>query len=67
MIPLVGMIVAVYAMARLLQVPVEAVRTDTGPRIAWLWLVSVPALLIIAFLAVTLMFSGASATPGLTR
>ena len=47
MIPLVGMIVATYAVARLIQVPVEASQAWKG-RLVVLWLVSIPAILVTA-------------------
>jgi hypothetical protein len=63
MIPLVGLIVATYAVARLIQVPVEAAQAWKG-RMVVLWLVSIPSILVIGALAIALLFSS-SPTSGL--
>jgi hypothetical protein len=61
MIPTLGLIVAVYALARLIQVPVE--HWETKHR--WtLLLISLPAIAIIALLALLLMASGLSTPAG---
>ena len=58
MIPTVGLIVAVYAIARLIQVPLES--SDVKRRARWLFAISAPAVLAIAFLAFALVQSGTS-------
>lgn len=58
MIPLVGLMVATYAIARLVQVPIEA--ASFRQRWLVLALVSAPSILIIGYLAVELLFSGSS-------
>lgn len=57
MIPAVGLIVAVYAIARLLQVPIEALPIKAR----WLLLaiISVPAIIAIAYIAASLVLAGA--------
>lgn len=61
MIPILGLIVAIYAVARLLQVPIEA----SHIKYAWIWLllISVPAILGVTFLAVSLLLSGVDVRP----
>jgi hypothetical protein len=58
MIPTVGLIVAIYAIARLLQVPLES--SESKRRGLWLFLISAPAILAIGFLAFALLQSGTS-------
>jgi hypothetical protein len=58
MVPIIGLIIAVYARARLIQIPIEASRSEA--RVAALTVVSVLAGLVIAFLAMSLMTSGLS-------
>lgn len=55
MIPILGLIVAVYAIARLLQVPLaHAPQAST----AWLWIISILAIVAIGILALVLLASG---------
>lgn len=67
MIPTLGLIVAIYAIARLLQVPIEA--STLNNRWIWLLLISVPALIAIGVLALDLLLSGSGigtpSAPGL--
>ena len=56
MIPILGLIVAVYAVARLIQVPIEA---SAHPRKTLLLLiVSLPAMLAIGVMALGLLITG---------
>jgi hypothetical protein len=58
MLQIIGMIVVVYAIARLLQAPLE---TDVGGRREpVIWIISILAILAIAGLAFLLMMSGSS-------
>ena len=65
MIPNIGLMLAVYAIARLLQVPLEASPLERR----WIGLlsISIPAILIIAFLALDLVLSSSNVKlpPGL--
>ncbi len=58
MIPTIGLIFSVYALARLIQVPIEASVCDA--RVTALTVISVLSGLVIAFLAMSLMTSGLS-------
>lgn len=58
MLQLIGLIVAVYAIARLLQTPFELDPQSANyvARLAWLLLVSAAALLLLTLLALSLIF-----------
>lgn len=62
MLQVIGLIVVVYAIARLLQIPLET--PAKGSREAFIWIISILAILAIGILAMMLMVSGAAA-PGL--
>jgi len=62
MIQLIGLIIAIYAVARLLQVPIEHMTSDN--RRTLLWIIAVPAIGVILLLTAVLLFSGAM-PPGL--
>lgn len=56
MIPTIGLIVAIYAVARLLQVPIE--HRDEETKRPHLWAITIPAVILIGLLALSLAFSG---------
>jgi hypothetical protein len=60
MIPLVGFIVATYAIARLIQVPIEQGTSDK--KLVLLWLISISAVLAIS--GFTLMLGVSSVGSG---
>jgi hypothetical protein len=60
MIPTLGFIVATYALARLLQVPIENSRSEV--RWVALLVISIPSMLVISFLALDLFISGSRST-----
>ena len=60
MIPTIGMMVAAYALARLLQVSIEHSAIPKKP--IWLLLISIPAIGVIGLCALELLVSGTSAT-----
>lgn len=60
MIPTVGLIVAIYAIARLIQVPIEA--SSSTNRWVWLLLIALPAVAAIGLLGLELLFSGLVST-----
>ena len=61
MIPTVGLIVAIYAIARLLQVPIES--SASTSRWVWLLLITLPAIVAIGFLGVSLVVVGTDLSP----
>jgi hypothetical protein len=56
MIPAIGMIIAAYTIARLLQVPLE--RSESKNRQWFLWTISLLAIMYITWFAAVLWFSG---------
>lgn len=60
MLPGIGLIVAIYAITRLTQVPIE--QWDNRPRALLLAAISLPGILGIGFIGLNLIFSGASAS-----
>jgi len=65
MIPAIGMIIAAYAVARLLQVPLEQSKERDND---WLlWTISLVAILVIASLSVGILVSSSEVTDTLRR
>lgn len=67
MIPTIGLIVAVYACARLLQVPLE--HSGVNGKQWWLLVIAIPAILVIGFCTLVLLTdsSAVSRMPELSR
>lgn len=60
MIPTIGLMIAAYACARLLQVPVEQSQFRT--KTALLWIISVPAILVVGGCALNLVLSAVTSS-----
>jgi len=60
MIPMLAAIVSTYAIARLIQVPVEHMSIKSRSLI--LWIVSVPAIFLIGWLAKAIVIAGVDAS-----
>lgn len=63
MIPTLALIVAIYAIVRLLQVPIEASAMEK--RAVILWILSIPAALAIGLLALDLIMTAAQSNSAL--
>lgn len=61
MIQIIGLIMAVYCVARLIQVPLEV--GQVNPRAALIGVVSIVAIGVIGLLTVVLLFSGMPSSP----
>ena len=61
MLKTIGLIVAVYCMARLFQVPAESAKTEA--RFVWLWIMSIGAIVLIFFMTVDLLLSNFGSSP----
>lgn len=63
MIPTLGLLIATYCVARLIQVPIQDARVTHQDASIALIVISVLAIVVIGFLAISLALSGASSTP----
>ena len=59
MLQIIGLIMGAYCVARLLQVPVQ----QSPKAMPWLWLVSVPTILLILVLTLGLLLTSAPKLP----
>lgn len=55
MIPIIGLILAIYSIARLVQIPIENMPPEWDGRWVILAVISAPAILVIAFLSLLLL------------
>lgn len=55
MIPIIGLILAIYSIARLVQIPIENMPSEWDYRWVILAVISAPAILVIAFLSLLLL------------